>query len=125
MVAQFVLVQNDCVLAVSEYLACVPWGLIDQHVEWKLAMGTVNEFNEAEIIGMVAEAYPAFNADSWLISSPVDKPNTLRTITQIVSMLSLVQSRLSRIYHGGVYEGDLCNLPQAVVVHGVCTKGVV
>lgn len=125
MVAQFVLVQNDSVLAVSEYLACVPWNLIDQQVDWKLAIGTVNEFNEAEIVGMVAEAYPTIDADSWLISSPIDKPNTLITSRWLASMLSLVQNRLSRIYRGGVYDGDLCNLPQAVVVQGVCTKEVV
>lgn len=125
MVAQFVLVQNDRVLAVSEYLACVPWSLIDQQVDWKLAIGTINEFNMAEIVGIVAEAYPAIDEDSWLISSPIDKPNTLFTITQITSMLSIVQSRLSQIYCGGVYEGDLCNLPQAIVIQGVRTREVI
>lgn len=126
MVAQFVLVQNDHVLAVSEYLTYVPWGLIDQQVDWKLAIGTINEFNMAEIVGIVAEVYPAVDEDSWLISSPVDKPNTLLQIQsrRLATLLGLVIGRLDRIYLGGVYEGDLCNLPQAVVAQGVCTKKV-
>jgi hypothetical protein len=122
MVAQFVLVQNNRVLAVSEYLACLPWSLINPLVDWKLALGTVNEFNEAEIVGVVAEAYPTVYEDSWLISSPVDRANTLITIQRRASLLGLVMGRLDRIYPGGVYEGDLCNLPQAVIAQGVYTK---
>ena len=121
MIARFVLIQDD-VLGVSEYLSCLPWGLIDEERVWRMAMGTINEFNEHEIVGIVAEAYPTFYEDTWIISSPFDKPQTVVPIQPLATMPGLIRGRLDRIYRGGVYEGDLCNLPQSVIARGVCTK---
>ena len=124
MIARFILVQFDRVLAVSEYLSKMPWYMIHEYYDWQIAIGTINEFNVPEIIGVIAEAYPQFNEDHWLITSQFDKPSTTVTIGPRASMQGAIRDRLDRIYRGGVYEGDLCCLPQPVVACGVCTKAL-
>lgn len=112
---QFVLVQDD-VLCVTEYLSDMPWHCLDEDRDWQLLMGIINEFGKPEIIGTVVEIYPAPNKPCWRISSPLD--GKYRLVGATGTLVGLVIDRLRVMFRGGVYTGDLLNLPETIVVIG-------
>lgn len=118
-IAQFVLVQDD-VLCVSEYLSGMKWHLLDQNKDWKLLMGVVNEFGKPEIVGTVVEAYPAPDKPCWRVSSQMD--GKYRLVGATGTLVGLVMNRLGVQFRGGIYTGDVLNLPETIVVVG-CDSG--
>lgn len=124
MIARFVLIQFDRIHGVNECLSGLPWCMFNLDYDWKIAIGTINEFGVPEIVSIAAEAYPVWDEDHWLVTSQFDKPSTIVPKGRRASMMGLIRGRLSRIYRGGVYGGDLCNLPQPVIARGICTKAV-
>lgn len=114
-VAAFLLVQGDTVLGVCDRPTKLPFGVVDLTKAWKVMVGTVNEFGEAEIVGVAAEAYPdaAEKKSCWRITSPIDGNG--RLIGSAGTMSGIIRNRLGVLYGNGCFE-DVLALPPRVTV---------
>ena len=114
-VAMFLLVQGNTVLGVCDQPTKLPFGVVDLTKPWKVVVGTVNEFGDAEVVSVVAEAYPDTNEKKscWRITSPIDGNN--RLIGSAGSMSSIIRNRLGVLYGDGCFEDVLASLPRVIV----------
>jgi len=116
---QFLLIQNDNVLGVSPTPKNLPYKILNQAQTWLIVIGTVNEFDQPEVVGTVAEAYPRHGKPCYRVSSPLDGNG--RLVGSAMSIIGLITERLRVLYGNGCYQ-DLCQLPPAIVVTG-CDSG--
>jgi hypothetical protein len=110
--AQFLLIQ-DGVVDVSDNPATLTYSFIDAFAGFKVAIGCVNEFDQHEIIGIVADVSPVAGCNTWRVSSAQDGYN--RLVGAAGSPASHVRVRLGVMYENGDFA-DLCRLPQPVTV---------
>ena len=116
--ALFLLVQRARVLATEEYLSAMPWHILDQSICWKVAIGTI--CGGPKVVGVVAEAYPTWHCQTLLVTDG-DRTRTLKLRRQ-GTMLGFIIGTLDTMFRGGVYSGDLANLPEPVIAIG-CAPG--
>ena len=91
------------------------YAYIDDTSDFQVAIGCVNEHDEREIIGIVAEAHPVEGAKTWRVSSELDGCNRMVGIAGL--MKDFVKKRLRVYWHKGRFS-DLCQLPQPVLIRG-------
>ena len=116
MTARFLLVQGDKVFGVAEQPTHLPFRDIALSKPWKIMIGTINEFRQAEIIGTAAEAYPDSSRNCWRLTSPLDGDGRLVGITG--SMAGIICDRLHVLYDNNCYD-DILKLPPPVIVQAV------
>ncbi len=111
---KFILIQEGIVDTANSPAALAFFSL-DVFMPFKVAVGCINEFGKAEIIGIVAEAHPIERCNVWYVSSELDGHNRMVSITGRMS--DFVRGRLCTYYQNGKFS-DLCNLPQMVTLNG-------
>ena len=118
MAARFLLVQGDKVFGVAERPTQLPFMDVVLSKPWKVMIGTINEFGQAEIIGTAAEAYPDTDPsrNCWRISSPLDGYG--RLVGSAGTMTSIICDRLRVLYGNGCYD-DVLKLPPHITIQAV------
>lgn len=111
---KFILIQEGIVDTANSPAALV-FSFLDVFTPFKVAVGCINEFGKAEIIGIVAAARPSKSCNVWYVSSELDGHNRMIGITGRMS--DFVRGRLCTYYQNGKFS-DLCNLPQMVTING-------
>jgi hypothetical protein len=111
---RFILIQEG-IVDIANSPAALAFSFLDVFAPFKVAIGCVNEFNKAEIVGIVAEGRPTESCNVWYISSELDGLNRMVGITGRMS--DFVRGRLCNYYQSGKFS-DLCNLPQMVTING-------
>lgn len=112
-VAAFLLVQGDTVLGVCDRPSKLPFGVVDLTKPWKVVVGTVNEFGKAEVVGVVAEAYPDEKKSCWRLTSPIDGDS--RLIGVVGTMAGIICNRLRVLYDNDCFD-DVLTLPPCVTI---------
>jgi hypothetical protein len=112
-VPMFLLVQGKKVHGVSKWPMNLPFGGLNHKMPWEVAIGTVNEHGEHEVVGKIAEAFPGLGA-CWRISSPID--GTDRLVGAVGTIAGQIHQRLRTVYGTGGYD-DLCNLPPIITIY--------
>jgi len=112
--ALFLLVQDNRVLAVEEYLSAMPWHKLNEKRSWKVAIGTVREV--PEIVGVIAEAHPTAVCCTWLVTE--GNSALTRMCSPVGSLLGFIIGKLDTMFRGGVCS-SLSNLPKPIEVIGL------
>ena len=111
---RFLLIQGE-IIDVSVRPDTLNFAFVDAYSTFQVAIGCVNEFGKAEIVGIVARVDPMPSCTRWCVSSELDGYN--RGIGIMGRMADFVKERL-RVYWGKGRFSDLCQLPQPILIRG-------
>ncbi len=94
----FILIQDGEVLDVSHRPGALLWCLLEADIDFKVAVGVINEFNKNEIAGVCAQYFHGAGT-AWYLTSPMD--GNRRMVGQAGTPAECIRQRLSTLYKQG------------------------
>lgn len=111
---RFLLIQDNKVIETAPTIRSLKCLDMREFRGWKVAVGCINEFDQPEIVGIVAEVYPIeITVNTYRISSETD--GYARLIGRHYGPWYTVWLRLETLEYNGRFN-DLANLPQPVIL---------
>ena len=110
----FILVQDSKIFDVSSSPGSLMWCLVDIQKNFMVLVGTLNEFDNYEIIGPCAEYWHG-PGPVWYLTSPMDGPARLVGITG--EPTECISNRLSTLFKRGRLSDPL-NFDKVILSKG-------
>jgi hypothetical protein len=109
---KYLLVQGKAIVDIADSPSALLYSAVDDKLGFKVIIGCINEFNQAEIVGIIANIGELKDSPSWRICSAVDGNTVIKARK---SPIGLVRDRLGMMFRYG-YFYDLCRLPVQVTI---------